>query len=959
MLLFIAKIYTIFGEKLPEIVDYKFTEVETHQFLHDTVNFIISDVLKENTDKTIHANGRSYAGFKSLYGGFALLLLNLDNTAGGASKILGMSEKRLFYTLRTRDAIRLIQASKNTLFPKVTLSDCLIEPAKDISEHQRCMVELTKEYLEGILFKHDAIMSVYSKDFGKDIIAVVVQYGFEKLLYAVYGVWEDEKEAQKYGYKAGERIYMSKPKPLIRIQDPQGVVAAIINLGKMEKKDGGFVNILPSMVSGEKHWSYDQVLAHSEEIFPQLTWCDYPLNSTMPVEYDEHGVAKRDNNGLIPPPGPDKYSLSTNPPPTNSCPDMETYFDLYCECAKPMLLGDYDEAKSSASSYMYYKDYLNKSMMEEDWDGTVYSKDGLISTQEASTEYQPEEPYLFDNDGNLLNKGLQKIYDPFKNELGLINVKWGRYGNIFQWGHIVHTWYLTDKIRPILYEVVDFYRTYLKDDPTSLLNRPHTYASITMYNREYMDEDFYIGNPADKYRAYEKDEQVVLFDEYFIETGHVLKTEVKYETGDHHIHADNDKKEWFLIWRWPVVFKDKVGIKKRVGSVTYKRKFLTEKGKLERRGQKLGLDYFKDRATEHVIGKGSHRCNQRVYVLGMGDKSLQQMAGYNKKSKDYYTDQKDVADRDEEIEKGEGINEIILKIVVAEALNLTMKGLYKIAEKKEQAIPLYEVAKRLENRLTQARTYKMAKELYKVYCIWKTTMDLLKDAKDTYRSISQAWDGLMYAVTNFGEYYKNLDFKSIRLTNIATILPINHLKMVDTQLYSLQASINDFELALDALAFQSDKITKGHYGPIKPLVFTVTRSLRDIKLSSGENTTRIIEENSKRLDKLTGKTGTTASQACYLSNITATIQTVTSVHREPLYNDRIKALGTALMVTETETKDWIEYANFMYSIPGKFSRDFSNGEWQKAPLTCIVQNLYHRKLFSKENELILKDNFTQ
>jgi hypothetical protein len=332
------------------------------------------------------------------------------------------------------------------------------------------------------------------------------------------------------------------------------------------------------------------------------------------------------------------------------------------------------------------------------------------------------------------------------------------------------------------------------------------------------------------------------------------------------------------------------------------------------------------------------------------------MSSYHKNSKDYYTDQYDISERDTDIEKNEALQEIILKIAVAEGLNLVMKGLYKLAEKKKQAIPLYEAGKRLENRLTQSRTYKIAKELYRTYATWKTTMDLLRECRDTYRSIGQAWDGLMYSMFSLKEYYNNLDYKKVRLTNITCMLPMRHLKSIDAELYSLQTSINDFQLAIDAMAFQSDVIVKGNYGPLKPLVFIVTQSLKEIKLSSGISTTEIIKSNTDRLNQITNNTGETASEACYLSNVTATIQTLTAINRETLVNDRLKAMGCALLLTESESRDWMEYANFMQSIPQKFNSGITSGALKKAPLSCIIRNTYHRNLFSKENELVLKQS---
>jgi hypothetical protein len=939
-------ITSIRAQNYQEIVDIRETKEVTHYITGSRGNYIVSDAIKKSSISYLKSSLNDRKAEKTYYGGYALLLLYKDNSIENRASvhILGQSKRTLMYPVKEQEV-------KTKNYSRVGIKRLNSSP-----DDKRVSLTATRKLLQKHKFPYISLFCVRSKSLQRDVIAALVKYGISKKHYAVYGVWKNDKEAKKYGYKAGDRIYMSAPTSVKSIPDTNGIVKKIIDMGVMDKGNGETFNILVNEVTGAKHWTYEEVIKNKETIFDQLHWNEYPLNSEMPVKYDLDGIVIKDKNGNVPPPGPDSYGTTTNPPPTNNCPDMETYFDLYCQCVKPILDTEYREEKSSVANYANYNDYLGKTLMEEDWDGTIYNEDGMVGSQEASTEFQPEQPYLFDKNCNLINKNMPKMYDPFKHKLALINVTWGHIKG-FRFGHIAHTRDLTGNIRPVLNDVIQFYETYLRHDPRSHVGVKHPHGSIEINDEKYLNENLYIGNPVDKYRPYEKPEFFVIFDNHYASDGKPLRTEVKYKKGDHAVKADNDRKDWYIVWSWPVVYKDKFGIKRIAGTVRYKQHIYRESGKLEKRGQKFELDHFKDKPTESVIGKNkNHRCNTHIYIIGTGEAEKFTMSSYNENSKDYYTDQYDISERDPDIEKNEALQEIILKIAVAEGLNLVMKGLYKLAEKKKQAIPLYEAGKRLENKLTQSRTYKIAKELYRTYATWKTTMDLLKECRDTYRSIGQAWDGLMYSMFSLKEYYKNMDYKKVRLTNISCVLPMRHLKSIDADLYTLHTSINDFQLAIDAMAFQSDMIVKGHYGPLKPIIFVVTQSIKDIKLSSGVSTTEIIKSNTKRLNNITQNTGETASEACYLSNVTATIQTLTAINRETLVNDRIKAMGCALLLAETESRDWMEYTNFMQSMPQSFKSDITSGEFKKAPLSSIIRSTYHREIFSKENELVLKKN---
>jgi hypothetical protein len=190
-------------------------------------------------------------------------------------------------------------------------------------------------------------------------------------------------------------------------------------------------------------------------------------------------------------------------------------------------------------------------------------------------------------------------------------------------------------------------------------------------------------------------------------------------------------------------------------------------------------------------------------------------------------------------------------------------------------------------------------------------MDVVAEIRDTYNSIGPAWDGLLHSVHNIYDYYRTLDYTSLRLTNITNILPAPMLMDVDFSVLNLQRSLCDFNAAVDGMAFQTDMLTRGNYGPFNPYIRLAYAELARSVVNSGYVTTQIIDHSVKTLDDAKKQSTGTSSDAAYLSNITSATHNIIANQELRVQNEKVRNLALALYITERDAKDWITYRNHM------------------------------------------------
>lgn len=724
-------------------------------------------------------------------------------------------------------------------------------------------------------------------------LAAVVKYGIMTRHYAMYGIWNTEN-AEQFGYQNGDRIYMSEG---VRLNNCS--FASKYRIGY--ENDATYKRQYPQSYFGEKVWSYEYIINNKEETYPQLAWRPYPLNSSTAVRKDEEGHVLPDDNGYIPPNAPDSRN-NTNPPGLQDCPDMDWYWELFCECASKRFKEDNFEV--SASQYQSYKDYLAVKTMAEKYDPTIYGADGSINPQNISTEEQPVEPYLYTRDLVLINKDFPMMYDPF-DESTTFKLQYEYWAKLFDgddgWGWTTRYRNVKNDVLPAIKKAMSIYPL-IKDSVNLKENLRKLKAEIkSVYDigftyelkDEYLDKPLYVSNLADKSTPYRDARTFVIQDYNYFKNGKPFKV-VSYDKKlldgkkwyEGWVNYQATPKEWYMVFEWRIMYKDKFGIKHDAGKIDWKIHFKSERDLLWPSGKEI---------------KGTKR-NEFLY-LGGDQIPTEQMAGYDSISKDYYTDQYDASDRDSDIEKNEALQELILKIAVSEGLDLVMKGIHYLGTKKKYLAPVYEGAKRLENSFTQSKTYEMAKQVYKAYVFWKQTMDLAAELRDQYNSISKAWDGLLYSITSIYDYYKDLDYSKVNLRNITMLSPASKIDRIDVSLYSLQLALGNTSAAIYGCAFQADRI-------INPTVRAATQVLQNSMHTSNEQTTDVINRNSNEINELQRKSSRGASDQNYLSNIAGAVHSAIVTQDLKVNNEKIRSLSIALFCIEAESKDWLTYQQY-------------------------------------------------
>jgi len=379
--------------------------------------------------------------------------------------------------------------------------------------------------------------------------------------------------------------------------------------------------------------------------------------------------------------------------------------------------------------------------------------------------------------------------------------------------------------------------------------------------------------------------------------------------------------------------------------------------------------YRSARVSESADKRGKENITGLNHIL-IYDKSEEMidLAGtYNKRTKEYYTDQKDINERDKDIEGGEAMWKIALKIVVAEVFNISAKVLHKVAEKYKQLQPVEASAILLQDKVSKNIAYKIAKEAYRTYCVWRTTMDTAAEIRDRAKDAAAAWQGLKEAFGQVGEYYKDFDWKSVKMTNITKVLPNRRIYNFKGKLYNFENSTDRFMDAIDRMAFHSDTTLRGNYGPLNPLInwsssklamglqntFEASDKIQDligVDYSFGydadyaerfgnefEGKGRVDErtayldnytKNKRRqkgmLDSLTGDAENikSYSRAAYLSNITLLAKSAVHEVSMDVLNDEISALAVTLSTIESDSKSWVQYVNYQEEWVLRFQKNF-------------------------------------
>ena len=746
----------------------------------------------------------------------------------------------------------------------------------------------------------DAFLAKDSK--GSVYPFAVFHYGSTQKAYAMYGVFKDQDKAQLYGLNAGDRVFFTEKEVLPDVFNGAPNYA----LWPSFQETG----IDPKPTFGRNVYSYEQVLSDSKNIYPRLAWRAIPIWSEMPKTFDNDGNLKPIPGTMEYPPSSPDNENTTNPLAFMHCPDREFYFELFYKCVtKEMSVGEY--SLNHANNYNDYKDYL-KSQEMTNYDASVYYEDHSLSQQTATTANPPGEPALYNKDGTLLSRDAHTYADPFDPATKFYLYWRDWHASIL--GGLTHTYEkrdLTTQAREAIQSCLDLYDA-INKNPYALVDAGK--ITIDWADKSFKDSAVYIGNPVDYFNPYHNAKEFCSFDNSYVENGgNPFRTQSKRAVTDDEwigVYNQDNEKDWYLSLNWTLVFKNKKLQKFTVATIHFNKLFWNETGKLLRTNEDGYNSYF---------------------TLDNPKKVEAEFDKYDKNSKDYHTDQSDVSDRNNKISKGEALATIARKIAVAEGLNFLVKALFAQSDKSAFIAAGYEGTKRLENNIAVKKSYTLALQAYQAYVLWAQTMDILAEVRDTYTSIGPAWDGLLSSIHNVYEYYSALDIKRLRLTNVTMLLPRSTLMSLDWSMYRLQASLANFNLALDALAFQSDRFTDGNYGPFNKYINYAYGELSQATLTSGAATANVLDKTTTSMDKAKNQSHGNSSDAAYLSNLTRATHNIITNQDARVLNERVRTMSMALLLVESDSRQWLAYKNHMKNIvtktPGKIEESRRDGSY--------------------------------
>jgi len=290
--------------------------------------------------------------------------------------------------------------------------------------------------------------------------------------------------------------------------------------------------------------------------------------------------------------------------------------------------------------------------------------------------------------------------------------------------------------------------------------------------------------------------------------------------------------------------------------------------------------------------------------------------------KDYAADNVDPADRASntggpDITRAQ-IWDIVEKILIAEGLNATVKGVYYIATHPEKfpwfasvaGAIAYKTNEYYENSKIAKGTVKWIKRGWRLYKEFQETLDLVNSAVETWGRIDETWQGLVTAADNIREYYNNFEWEG-PWWKVTQILPAGKLRRFDAAVARLQGAVSDFGHVCDAMAWKADTFyIAGSIGLVKEGIDALTRSNLvdaeiDIMMASDMGNAVL------NTQKKTKSRSVTKGQ--YLSRGTGVVLLhFDNIHAKIMSNG-ITALATTLDFFEKESEDWAKLGRYIAS----------------------------------------------
>ncbi len=795
---------------------------------------------------------------------------------------------------------------------------------------------------------HDYVF-FFSDSKGKGI-AIVKTYGTKRFCYAAYGQWTNAKAAEYFGCKNGERVYFSVQENCPPTTDPaldayKYSIAYEQGLQNESKTLTDIAGIDADPRYGRYVFRESTAMTNKQSVYDYLVWVTYPLNSTMSSqrEFTQDGQELPYKDGLYIPIGPDDAN-NTNPPDFVQYPDMDWYWQLFCIAWQRD--NNTDARKIDDGDFQDYADYVKLKMNTENEDATFYRNDESMTDQYVSTDNPPGEPFLYDKECNPLNiKDDIQYYDPF--DPGSHFYLQHKYYKWFSGGSVRKTKYndvdITGDMRKAIEAGVSLFEKIKTDNFVIVkdakingyrdLNIPSLIASdlnsgirnvhceIALIDKDkYNDlttQKWIVGNPFKALRAYESSNDFLYYDYIKYAEGQPFKTNAfidnkgTWESVTDWVIVEGERQDqekyWYITWKWPIVYVDKYAFIRQIGYLFAYVPLKKERGEL--------------------LAPGDDGKNSVPKITGTKLITADYLK-YSKDSREYHQDQMDVSERDNKIDKGEAMAEIAKKIAFAELMNESVRLLHEIANSDKYKNPLvkgaciaaYQTQQRLVNISAVKKTYKMAKEAVVIYLLWRETMDAIADARNLYVQGYDLINQLNKTTKMIADYYTNLDWKSIRPTNITKVFPTMAFYSLDWSIAQVRGTLMDATKALEKLCLITGATSEYYVNRNKdPLICVGSSTLSRILIESGEATTKKLDNANidrngvqQALNAPTNiKGGLNPADQWKLVNYLRNTREVIKNNDLRIMNDKGLSFAVSLMMIEDDANSWVQYSKYM------------------------------------------------
>lgn len=296
---------------------------------------------------------------------------------------------------------------------------------------------------------------------------------------------------------------------------------------------------------------------------------------------------------------------------------------------------------------------------------------------------------------------------------------------------------------------------------------------------------------------------------------------------------DKQYRHW-VVQEYPIVFQDANGVRFPLGTIKIRRLIHEDYGG--------GSNWRDDNVHWGWIGNGFPDDN-RIVNNDAPNINPDEGDTYDKQTAEYLTDKFNLDERDEMTwsEKSDAMLKIAKYIGVSEGLDLMIKAAYNYRKE------AWYLAQKMGLAYAIRKTYTYARALYRVYSEYRQTMDQMREVRDASRRLKRNYRLLKQTYNDIWTYYVHeLDYTSLRPTNITKLLPIHLLGRGDYAMWSTVSSLSDMAKGTHLLTLKFEGYSAKAFGAVPQIRFHRNEQ-QEVSQIIDQNSSDITEQQTNQL----------------------------------------------------------------------------------------------------------------